>query len=196
MLQFTVYLIVYHFHVSSTWWWELQNIWKKRHLCGQLNYSISLMTDFQGPIHTTLQWFLKSLKNSKGTLTQEFPFPTPELFQVLDCALITFLKLSTACLYGKSGNLLKLQLNESFNMKWWNYTVYSFNILFFTMFHLKNNISHGSTNKMYTDTVVLISQLEVTSVLICNSVLITEHLATAFYGTLKITYLYYTQKGQ
>jgi len=64
------------------------------------------------------------------------------------------------------------------------------------MFHLKSNISHGSTNKMYTDTVVLISQLEVTSVLICNSVLITEHLATAFYGTLKITYLYYTQKGQ
>lgn len=53
------------------------------------------------------------------------------------------------------------------------------------MFHLKNNISHGSTNKMYTDTVVLISQLEVTSVLICNSVLITEHLATAFYGTFK-----------
>lgn len=38
---------------------------------------------------------------------------------------------------------------------------------------------------MYTDTVVLISQLEVTSVLICNSVLITEHLATAFYGTFK-----------
>jgi len=62
------------------------------------------------------------------------------------------------------------------------------------MFHLKNNISHGSTNKMYTDTVVLISQLEVTSVLICNSVLITEHLATAFYGTFKNHVIYITHK--
>lgn len=34
---------------------------------------------FEGLLHTILQWFLKSLKNSKGTLTQEFPFPTPEL---------------------------------------------------------------------------------------------------------------------
>lgn len=53
------------------------------------------------------------------------------------------------------------------------------------MCYLMNNIYHGSTNKMYTDTVVLISQLEVTSVLICNSVLVIEHLATAFYGTFK-----------
>lgn len=53
------------------------------------------------------------------------------------------------------------------------------------MCYLMNYISHGSTNKMYTDTVVLISQLEVTSVLICNSVLITEHLAIAFYVTFK-----------
>jgi hypothetical protein len=54
----------------------------------------------------------------------------------------------------------------------------------FFMYSLMNNISHGTTNEMYTDTVVLISQLEVIFVLIINNVTVTEHLATAFYGTL------------
>lgn len=83
MLQFTVYLLVYHFHfASSRQWRTYQNIWKKYHLCGQQSYSLSLSGwghYFEGLLHTILQWFLKSLKNSKGTLTQEFPFPTPEL---------------------------------------------------------------------------------------------------------------------
>jgi hypothetical protein len=54
----------------------------------------------------------------------------------------------------------------------------------FFMYSLKNDIFHGTTNEMYTDTVVLISQLEVMFVLIINNVTVTEHLATAFYGTL------------
>lgn len=54
----------------------------------------------------------------------------------------------------------------------------------FFMYSLMNNISHGTTNEMYTDTVVLISQLEVTFVLMINNVTVAEHLATAFYGTL------------
>jgi ABC-type polysaccharide/polyol phosphate transport system ATPase subunit len=44
---------------------------------------------------------------------------------------------------------------------------------------------------MYTDTVVLISQLEVTFALICNSILTVEHLTIAFYDTFKSLYLTY-----
>jgi len=43
-----------------------------------------------------------------------------------------------------------------------NEIIYPFNMLFFTVCNLMNNITHGTTNYMHTDTVVSISQPDVT----------------------------------
>jgi hypothetical protein len=63
----------------------------------------------------------------------------------------------------------------------------------FFMCSLMNNISHGTTNEMYTDTVVLISQLEVMFVLIINCYWTSGN---SFLWYSLIAYIDYSQKGQ